>query len=55
MLKVLKKLNSDLLFLVSVVLYLFARQWPFGGTLQTVADVLIVVALVLIVVNRFFK
>jgi hypothetical protein len=53
-----KTLNNvkDLLFLAVFIVYLVdIRHWPFGGTLQTVADVLFLVDLVLTVVNYSLK
>ncbi len=51
--KWLRKLNPDLLFILFVIAYLLTRQWPYGGTMQTVADVSIAVALVRLAVKFF--
>jgi len=43
----LQKINSNILVLIVATLHIFTRQWPYGSGLQTVADVAIVAALVL--------
>lgn len=43
----LKKYTYDILLGIIIVIHLLTRDWPFGGTAQTVTDVLIVVALIL--------
>ncbi len=46
---------SDLFFLIFAISYLFVRKWPFGGGLQTAADILILLALLLMIVTRRAK
>lgn len=41
----------DILFWILAVLHLATRQWPYGDTLQTVADVTIGLAAVLTAVK----
>jgi len=47
-----KSIRSNLLFATFVVIYLFVRNWPFGGMLQTIADILILVAIALTIAVR---
>jgi len=49
-----KKTSSDVFFLLFAVIYLFIRQWPYGGAMQTVVDILIVVTSLLMAVKYFF-
>lgn len=43
---------SKITFFLFVVIYLLIRDWPYGSTLQTAADILIVIALILMVIDK---
>lgn len=46
---------SDITFWVFVAVYLTIRDWPFGDLLQTVADILLLIAAGFTIANHFVK
>lgn len=43
--------RRDFFFWLFVGLYLFIRDWPFGGTMQTITDIFLFLAAVVSVVS----
>lgn len=44
---------NDYIFAAILVYHLFARQWPAGGALQTVIDVMMGVSAILIILKYY--
>lgn len=47
--------NPNALFIVFIIIYLYARQWPFGDILQTAGDILVAFAVVFMLFRFFVK
>lgn len=46
---------GNVIFWAFLALYLIVREWPLGDTLQTVADIMLLIAAGLTIANYFVK
>ena len=43
--------NKGIFFWIFMVLYLITREWPYGGKLQTILDVLVIIVIILSIIG----